>query len=143
MKAVYDEYGYLHGNKLIDMDNTIKWNRFQKRWLTRHKNELKAQTDMPISQDEDLRFSQVVNNERVLLGEHITAKLFSDRILLKNGSKDEKSFFCNKITKIGMFRNNRLFFTYVGERYELDRPSGFSLIKYFPLWRILTDKSLV
>ncbi len=143
MKAVYDEYGYLHGDKLIDLDNTIKWNRFQKRWLARHKNELKAQTDQPISQDDDLRFCHVVNNERVLLGEHIKAQLFGDRILLKNGNQVEKTFFWNKITKIGMFRNNRLFFTYGGERYELDRPSGFSLLKYFSLWRVLTDKTLV
>ena len=78
-----------------------------------------------------------------MLGEHIKAQLFGDRILLKSGSKEEKTFFWNKITKIGMFRNNRLFFTYGGERYELDRSSGFSLLKYFSLWRVLTDKSLV
>ena len=42
-----------------------------------------------------------------------------------------------------MFRSNALYLTYGNDRYELFRAGGFPLIKYFSLWRVLTDKSLV
>ena len=47
-----------------------------------------------------------------------------------------------EITKIGMFRNNSLYLSCEGKRYELRRKGGFSLIKYFSLWRVLADKPL-
>ena len=53
------------------------------------------------------------------------------------------SFNWKDITKLGMFRNNGLYLTCNGNRYELYRPEGFALIKYFSLWRVLTDKNLV
>ncbi len=143
MKAVYDEYGYLQGEKIRDFDTTIKWNAFQKNWLMQHKNELKKQIDSPFSQDEDLHLYQIVDNERVLIKDGLKAQLFGDRIRLSNGNGFTKTFEWKQIGKIGMFRNNSLYLTYQEERYELRRASGFSLLKYFSLWRILTDKELV
>ena len=143
MEAVYDEYGYLKGKKIRKYNNTIKWNRFQKRWLAQHKEELKKQISTPFSKDEKLHLYQIVNNERVLLKDDVTAQLYGDRILLEGDSGYCLTFRWKEIAKIGMFRNNRLFLTYADKRYELERPSGFPLIKYFSLWRVLTDKVLV
>ena len=53
------------------------------------------------------------------------------------------TLYWKDIAKIGMFRNNALYLTYGEKRYELYRPEGFPLIKYFSLWRVLTDKNLV
>ncbi|MDO5137711.1 MAG: 1-acyl-sn-glycerol-3-phosphate acyltransferase [Oscillospiraceae bacterium] len=143
MKATYDEYGYLNGDKIRNYNNTIKWNRFQKHWLAQHKGELKKQTVKNFSHDEGLRFYQVVDNERILLSDNISTQLYGDRMILTNGSDYTITFNWDSISKMGMFRNNRLYFTYDDKRYQLERPSGFPLIKYFSLWRVLTDKALV
>lgn len=143
MEGTYDEYGYLHGDKITDFNNTVKWNRFQKRWLAQHRDKLKKQTEESFSHNEDLHFYQVVNNERQLLGDDVSIKVFGDRMVVSDSSGQLMTFDWDKISKMGMFRNNRLYFTYGDKRYQLERPSGFSLIKYFSLWRILTDKELV
>ena len=52
------------------------------------------------------------------------------------------SFSWTEITKLGMFRNNAVYLTCNDKRYDLFRKDGFPLIKYFSLWRILTDKTL-
>ena len=143
MKAVYDEYGYLHGDKIKEYNTTVKWNRFQKRWLIKNKNRLKRQTRKFISHDENLRLYQIINNERVLLKDDLSASLYGDRLCISNDSGFEMTFRWMDISKIGMFRNNALYLTYGDKRYELFRPNGFALIKYFSLWRVLTDKNLV
>ncbi len=143
MKAVYDEYGYLHGDKIKEYNTTVKWNRFQKRWLIKNKNRLKRQTRKFISHDENLRLYQIINNERVLLKDDLSASLYGDRLCISNDSGFEMTFRWMDISKIGMFRNNALYLTCGDKRYELFRPNGFALIKYFSLWRVLTDKNLV
>ena len=143
MKATFDEYGYINGEKLADYNNTVKWNRFQKKWLASHKDEFKKNRLTSFSRDNNLRFYKVANNERILLADDITSQIFGDRLILTNGNDYKISFAWKDITKMGMFRNNRLYFTHGGDRYQLERPSGFSLIKYFALWRTLTDKEFV
>lgn len=143
MKATFDEYGYINGEKLADYNNTVKWNRFQKKWLASHKDEFKKNRLTSFSHDNNLRFYKVANNERILLADDITSQIFGDRLILTNGNDYKISFAWKDITKMGMFRNNRLYFTHGGDRYQLERPSGFSLIKYFALWRTLTDKEFV
>ncbi len=143
MKATFDEYGYINGENLADYNNTVKWNRFQKKWLALHKDEFKKNRVTSFSRDNNLRFYKVVNNERELLADDITSQIYGDRLILTNGNDYMISFAWKDITKMGMFRNNRLYFTHRGDRYQLERPSGFSLIKYFALWRTLTDKEFV
>ncbi|MBR4422140.1 MAG: hypothetical protein IKS69_06375, partial [Erysipelotrichaceae bacterium] len=143
MRATYDEYGYLKGEQIKEYDTTIKWNTFQKRWLIEHKDELKKQTEKPFSCDKGLRIYQIVSNERVLLKEDLTSEIFGDRFRLSDGNSFEMTFRWKDIGKIGMFRNNALYLTYDEDRYELFRTGGFPLIKYFSLWRVLTDKDLV
>ena len=141
MKAIYDEYGYLQGEQIKEWDNTIKWNSFQRNWLIEHKDELKKQIREPFSHDEDLHLYQIIENERTLLQDSIDVQIFGDRIVLKNDDFS-MSFDWKEISKLGMFRNNSLYLTYHDERYELHKVSGFSLLKYFSLWRVLTDKEL-
>ena len=143
MKAVYDEYGYLKGEQIKDYDNTVKWNAFQKGWLIEHKNELKKKTKKPFSRDEGLHMYQIVSNERVLLRDNLKSEIYGDRFCISDGNGFGMTFNWKDIGKIGMFRNNALYLTYGDERYELFRAGGFPLIKYFSLWRVLTDKSLV
>ena len=142
MKAVYDEYGYLQGEQIREWNNTVKWNAFQKNWLAEHKEKLKKQTALPFSQDDGLRLFHIVDNERVLLKENVKARLYGDRFELSDDDGFAMSFNWKTISKIGMFRSRSLYFTYRNERYELQKSSGFSLLKYFSLWRILTDKEL-
>ncbi|MBO4218816.1 MAG: 1-acyl-sn-glycerol-3-phosphate acyltransferase [Erysipelotrichaceae bacterium] len=143
MQGTYDEYGYLNGELIADYDNTIKWNAFQKNWLREHQDELKAQTDKPFSQDEGLSLYEIVDNERVLIEGNLTAQLYGDRMTVTSSHGEIVSFRWAEITKLGMFRNNGLYLTCNGRRYEIYRPQGFALIKYFSLWRILTGKNLV
>ena len=143
MKGTYDEYGYLNGEMIEEYNNTIKWNDFQKRWLRDHRNELKAQTDKPFSQDERLNLFEIIDNERVLIEANLTAQLYGDRLVMTSSHGEIVSFNWKDITKLGMFRNNGLYMTCNGNRYEMYRPEGFALIKYFSLWRILTDKNLI
>ena len=143
MKGIYDEYGYLQGEQIKEYNTTVKWNGFQKEWLKQHKDELKKQTDEAISRDEGLHLYEIVNNERILLKDGLTASLYGDRMCIGNDSDFELTMRWMDISKIGMFRNNALYLTYGDRRYELFRPDGFPLIKYFSLWRVLTDKSLV
>lgn len=143
MKAVYDEYGYLNGDMIADYNTTIKWNTFQKQWLREHKDELISQTDKPFSYDDNMYLYQIVDNERVLVAQGVSAQLYGDRIAVSNGSECIETFGWADITKLGMFRNNGLYLTCRDSRYELYRAEGFSLIKYFSLWRILTGKNLV
>ena len=143
LKGTYDEYGYLNGEMITDFNNTIKWNDFQKKWLREHKDELKARIDEPFSQDERLCLYEIVDNERVLIEANLTAKLYGDRMAVTSSHGEIISFNWSDITKLGMFRNNGLYLTCNGNRYEMYRPEGFALIKYFSLWRILTDKNLV
>lgn len=143
MKAVYDEYGYLQGDQIREYNTTIKWNGFQKRWLIGHKEELKKQTEEPISHDENLCLYQIVDNERVMVKDKITATLYGDRVCFDSGDDFAMTLYWSKISKLGMFRNNSLYLTYDGNRYEFFRPGGFPLIKYFSLWRVLTDKNLI
>jgi len=143
MKAAYDEYGYLQGNKIREYDTTVKWNAFQKQWLIENKEKLKKQTEEAISHDEGLCLYQIVDNERVLLKEELKADLYGDRIDLNDKKEFTLSLKWKQISKLGMFRNNSLYLTCKDKRYELFRKNGFSLIKYFSLWRVLTDKNLV
>ena len=143
MKGIYDEYGYLQGEQIKEYNTTVKWNGFQKEWLKQHKDELKKQTDEAISRDEGLHLYEIVNNERILLKDGLTASLYGDRMCIGNDSDFELTMRWMDISKIGMFRNNALYLTYGDRRYELFRLDGFPLIKYFSLWRVLTDKSLV
>ena len=142
MKAVYDEYGYLKGDQIKDYDTTVKWNAFQKKWLIEHKEELKKQTEEAISHDENLHLYEIVDNERVLVKDGLKTGLYGDRLCI-DGSGFAMTLYWKDIAKIGMFRNNALYLTYGDRRYELFRPEGFPLIKYFSLWRVLTDKNLV
>ncbi|MBR0136971.1 MAG: 1-acyl-sn-glycerol-3-phosphate acyltransferase [Erysipelotrichaceae bacterium] len=142
MKAVYDEYGYINGEKISQYNTTVKWNEFQKQWLHDHKDVLVQQTENPFSHDEGLCLYQIVENERVLLTENVTAELYGDRISLSSNGSPIMSFSWTEITKLGMFRNNAVYLTCNDKRYELFRKDGFPLIKYFSLWRILTDKTL-
>ena len=142
VKAIYDEYGYLQGEKVKRWNNTIKWNRFQKNWLKKHKNKLKKQADFPFSHDDELHLYQIINNERILLKDDIKVQIYGDRVLLTGSDGFTITFNWDQISKIGMFRNNSLYLTYHDKRYELNKPSGFSLLKYFSLWRVLTDKEL-
>ncbi len=143
LKAVYDEYGYLKGDGIKDYDTTVKWNGFQKRWLKKHGNELKKQTKEPFSHDEGLSLYRIVDNERVLLNGNVRSRLYGDRFCLDDGNGFAMDLPWKKITKIGMFRNNGLYVTCEGSRYELFRPEGFPLLKYFSLHRVLTDKELL
>lgn len=143
LRAVYDEYGYLQGNGLKDHDTTIKWNSFQKNWLKRHSEQLKKQTKEPFSKDKDLCLYRIIDNERVLLNRNVRSDIYGDRFVLDDGNGFVMEFPWKKISKIGMFRNNRLYMTFDGGRYELYRPEGFSLLKYFSLHRVLTDKELL
>ncbi|MBQ1826877.1 MAG: 1-acyl-sn-glycerol-3-phosphate acyltransferase [Erysipelotrichaceae bacterium] len=142
MKGVYDEYGYLSGEGIADYNNTVKWNSFQKKWLISHKEQLKRQTDKPISHDEGLSLYEIVNNERILLKDSLNSDIYGDRIFISSGDFS-LTLYWRQILKVGMFRNNALYLTYGDKRYELYRSGGFSLIKYFSLSRVLTDKSLV
>ena len=143
MKAVYDEYGYLKGEQIKDYDTTIKWNAFQKQWLIDHKNDLKKQTEQPFSHDENLCLYQIVSNERVLLKDNVRSEIYGDRFCLRDGNDFVMTLYWQDISKIGMFRNNALYLTYHENRYEIFRTGGFPLIKYFSLYRVLTDKNLV
>ena len=143
MKAVYDEYGYLQGDRIREYNTTVKWNAFQKKWLIENKEELKKQTEEVISHDEGLSLYQIVDNERVLLQENVNVDLYGDRIDLNDGKDFAISVKWTEIVKLGMFRNNAVYLTCNGRRYELFKKEGFSLIKYFSLWRVLTDKELV
>lgn len=143
MKGTYDEYGYLSGEAIGEFNNTVKWNDFQKKWLKEHKDELQAQIDEPFSQDERLSLYQIVDNERKLIETDLTARLYGDRMAVISNHGEIASFSWSDITKLGMFRNNGLYFTCNGNRYEINRSEGFSLIKYFSLWRILTNKELI
>lgn len=143
MKGTYDEYGYLNGEQIAEYDNTIKWNQFQKNWLADHAEQLREQTEKPFSCDEGLTLYQIVDNERVILGNEVTARLYGDRLILNNESGLSLTFNWSVISKIGMFRNNALYLTYENKRYELYRTGGFSLLKYFSLHRILTGKELI
>ncbi|MBQ4253868.1 MAG: hypothetical protein II712_03475, partial [Erysipelotrichaceae bacterium] len=142
MKGVYDEYGYLSGEGIADYNNTVKWNSFQKKWLISHKEQLKRQTDKPISHDEGLSLYEIVNNERILLKDSLNSDIYGDRIFISSGDFS-LTLYWRQILKVGMFRNNALYLTYGDKRYELYRSGGFSLIKYFSLSRVLTDKSLI
>ena len=142
VKAIYDEYGYLRGDQIKEWDNTIKWNSFQKNWLIGHKNDLKKQIDEAFSHDEDLHLYKIIDNERTLIKDDVKAQLYGDRIVLTSGDDFALTFYWKEINKLGMFRNNSLYLTYHDERYELHKLSGFSLLKYFSLWRVLTDKEL-
>lgn len=142
MKATYDEYGYLQGDKIREYDTTVKWNAFQKQWLIENKEKLKKQTEEAISHEEGLCLYQIVDNERVLLKEELKADLYGDRIDLNDGKDFTLSVKWTQISKLGMFRNNSLYLTCNNRRYELFRKNGFPLIKYFSLWRVLTDKEL-
>lgn len=143
MKAVYDEYGYLQGEKIREYDSTVKWNAFQKQWLIQNKDRLKKQTEKAISHDEGLSLYQIVDNERVLLQEKVDADLYGDRFDLNHEKDPVLSVAWTRISKLGMFRNNALYLTCDDTRYELFKKEGFSLIKYFSLWRVLTDRDLV
>lgn len=143
LKAVYDEYGYLKGNGLKDYDTTIKWNNFQKEWLIKHSEELKKQTEEPFSHDEDLCLYRIIDNERVLIKKNVRANLYGDHFTIEDRNSFVMEFPWKKISKVGMFRNNRLYITFDGDRYELYRPQGFSLLKYFSLHRVLTDRELL
>ena len=143
MKAVYDEYGYLQGEQISEYNTTVKWNAYQKKWLKLHKDELKKQTAEAISRDENLHLYEIVNNERVLVKDGMKTSLYGDRLCISDSKNYEMTLYWKDIAKIGMFRNNALYLTYGEKRYELYRPEGFPLIKYFSLWRVLTDKNLV
>lgn len=143
MRAVYDEYGYLNGDRIPEYDNTIKWNSFQKRWLLQNRKRLKEETETPFSHDEGLCLYRIVDNERILLKDAVNTKLYGDRIVVADDEGFEKTFYWKDMAKTAMFRNTGVYFTCHDERYELYRSSGFSLIKYFSLWRVLTDKDLV
>jgi 1-acyl-sn-glycerol-3-phosphate acyltransferase len=143
MKAVYDEYGYLQGERIREYNSTVKWNAFQKQWLIQNKERLKKQTEKAISHDEGLSLYQIVDNERVLLQEKVDADLYGDRFDLNHGKDLVISVAWTQISKLGMFRNNALYLTCDKKRYELFKKEGFSLIKYFSLWRVLTDRDLV
>lgn len=143
MKGTYDEYGYLHGDMIAEFNNTVKWNNFQKQWLISHRKELQKQIQKPISHDDGLQLYQIVDNERELLSENVSADLYGDRLCLSGNDGVTLTLNWKEITKIGMFRNNSLYLSCEGKRYELRRKGGFSLIKYFSLWRVLSDKPLV
>lgn len=143
MKGVYDEYGYLQGEQIKEFNTTVKWNSYQKKWLIDHKEELKKQTEEAISHDDNLHLYEIVNNERVLLKDGLTTSLYGDRMTINGDSGFTLTLYWKDISKIGMFRNNALYMTCGDKRYELYRSGGFPLIKYFSLWRVLTDKSLV
>ncbi len=73
----------------------------------------------------------------------MNADLYGDRFDLNHGKDLVISVAWTQISKLGMFRNNALYLTCDKKRYELFKKEGFSLIKYFSLWRVLTDRDLV
>jgi len=141
LKGEYTKHGFLKGEKL-PFDTVLDWSRWQKEYLREHAEMLEAQTQEAIAISDDLHIYETMGDgERVTLSENGTAYLFGDRIELYEGTKLLRTYAWKNMTKLGMFRRSRVFFTTEEGFFELSRPEGISGQMYFAFYRVLSDKS--
>ncbi len=133
MHATVNEYGFFESDEL-PFDNLLAWSKWEKSFLAERKEE-EWEKDKPITTDENVWIRR--NDE----GENGSVSVYFDRIEVKT-SRNTDVYRLKDISKMGMFRSTRIYFS-CGESYvELRKESGISGIKYFTLWRVLTGKEI-
>ncbi len=131
----FDEEGYLNpvkeGGEKVSI---LAWSRWQKKYLRDNAKKLQESVDEPICIDDGIR-------------------VYGDRLeipntIIENGPREEGEysiFRWEDISKLSLFRNTRLFFTWKGQIVEVHiDPSKENIgIRYYALWRICTGREYV
>ena len=144
----FDEEGYLNPVKcgdrssdladvpadLKDADGKISilaWSRWQKKYLRDNAKRLQETVDEPLCIDDGIR----VYGDRLEIPNSI----------IENGPREEGEYSVFKwvdISKLSLFRNTRVFFTWKGQMVEvhIDPKKENIGIRYYALWRICTGR---
>lgn len=169
LKAVYKNTGRLESN-CLDFDTLIDWNRFQKKWLNDNSNTLKLQIDTPIVKDKYFNVVRIDNGVYTKLSNKASLAMYGNRIEIEfeNVSKTENNiqhsqiqehtyysqshdgqvkivYPLSEVSGFGLFRQKSIYFNCENQnqhkvRYQLLAHQKVSGLKYYALWRVLTDR---
>lgn len=139
-KVTYNEYGFFEG-KEIYFDNTLDWDKWQVEFLKKELVNLKSFTSKPITQDpEQILFVADSNGKKIMENDCIIS-IFADRLVF-SGCKNHTYFF-KDISHMAMGGATRLNFTCNDIFYEVNSKIVRSSLKYYILYRLLSDKGYI
>lgn len=144
-KMTIDEYGFFKGNNLI-FDNVLDWDKWQKKFIIENTESFKTFKDEPITTDNKQIFYCVEGDgEKELFSNNCVISLFCDRIQFKDEqSGKEKVIMLSEIPKMSLGGAMKISFTANDNNYyEIQSHIRRSAVKYFALYRILTDKEYI
>lgn len=142
LKAVYNEYGRIVGEKL-PFDTMMDWNRFQKKWLADNAGTLKRKTDEPIASDSHFTVTRIADGVSSVISEDATLSLYGDRFEIGFPTVDMDKLVhpLSEVTGVGNFLARSVYFNCGSAlRYQLVAHNAVSVLKYYALWRVLTDR---
>ena len=136
LSGTVNEYGFLEGN--VPFDNTVDWNRWQKKYLQEHAATF-AESKEPVFSDSGADLFVTKDNERQQLAKGAEVLFYPDRIVVKdhNGTYEYKM---DGITRFAAFRSQKVFFTCMESYCELTFDHIVSGMKYEAFWRVLTGR---
>lgn len=139
LHAKYTETGRLEGGNL-PFDNLADWNRFQKKWTHDNAEALKQKTETPIFSDNGFKLTVVENGQANLLSENASVALFGDRIEMTfQDGKIVRTI--EEITGFGTALSASMYFNCDSTRYRLVAQQKVSVLKYYALWRALSNRT--
>jgi 1-acyl-sn-glycerol-3-phosphate acyltransferase len=169
LTAIYNDKGRIESN-CLNFDTLIDWNRFQKKWLNDNSSTLKLQIDRPIVKDKYFSVVRIENGVYTELSNHASLAMFGNRIEISfqnseqlkeneiktNQVQDQNNehspdgqvkivYPLSQVSGFGLFRQKSIYFNCENQnndkvRYQLLAHHKVSGLKYYALWRVLTDR---
>lgn len=139
-----DEYGFFNGDDLT-YDNVLDWDKWQKSYVKEKASYWKTFTDKPITVDKDQIFYCVEGDgQKELFSDDCTVSLFSDRLEFKDEKSDKSiTIKLSDIPKMSLGGAMKISFTANDNYYEIQSHIRRSAVKYFALYRVLTDRDYI
>ena len=142
LKATYNEYGRINGEKL-PFDTLMEWNRFQKEWMAANADGLRAKTSEPIASDSHFHVMRISEGVPETLSDDATMSIYGDRLEITFPTEGRETIVYDlyEITGMGNFLARSVYFNCGSSlRYQLKAHNAVSVLKYYALWRVLTDR---
>lgn len=139
-----DEYGFFNGNDLL-FDNVLDWDKWQKSFVKENAAHWKTFSDVPITVDKAQIFYCIEGDgEKELFSDNCIVSLFADRLEFKDEKTDKfKIIYLSDIPKMSLGGAMKISFTANDNYYEIQSNIRRSAVKYFALYRVLTDREYI
>lgn len=140
LSARYLDTGWFEKGQYMPFDNLAQWNRFQKRWVHEHCDELRKKTSEPIAEDDGIRLAVIENGVYRHLSDNASVAMYGDRIELVYDDR-RLSYRIDQITGYGTSLARSMYFN-CGQslRYQMTATHPASTLKYYALWRGLSGR---